>query len=230
LESVQGGTVFLDEVGTLDVDLQAKLLRVLQERKLRRLGGQETIDIDIRLISATNDDLEQAIAEGRFRRDLYYRLQVFTIALPPLRDRSGDVPLLAEHFLGELNQQGDKTVAGISMEALSLMDLYPWPGNIRELQNTVEYAFRLTDSGRITPASLPLTITGPAPHNDGPGDGGGATLEDARDRFERTYLADILSRCAGNVSRAALAAGTHRTTMQRMMRKHGIRSDRYRSD
>ena len=150
--------------------------------------------------------------------------------LPPLRERSGDVPLLAEHFLGKLNQQGDKTVTGISREALSLMELYSWPGNIRELQNTVEYAFSLTDSGRITPASLPPSVTGHTRYSADPGDGSGATLQDARDRFERAYLADILSRCGGNVSRAALEAGTHRTTLQRLLRKHGMRSGHYRPD
>ena len=228
LESAQGGTVFLDEIAALDIDLQAKLLRVLQERKLRRLGGQEVIDIDFRLISATNEDLEKAVGDGRFRRDLYYRIDVVTITLPPLRERAGDVTLLADHFARVLGQRLTKEVAGISKEAFELMERYPWPGNVRELQNAIEYAYNLTDSGTIDADALPArireatTLAADGVTNDG-------TMTEARGRFERRFLADVLRRCSGNVSHAAIEAGLHRTTFQRLMRKHGVQSSDYRS-
>lgn len=162
LEAAQGGTVFLDEIATLSVDLQVKLLRVIQERQLRRVGGTEILDIDIRLLSPTNEDLDKAMAEGRFRQDLFYRLNVLTITLPALRERDGDVPLIADHFVKELNQTASRTVDDISPEAMQALMWYEWPGNVRELQNVIEGAFSLTESGPITMASLPSAIAAQA--------------------------------------------------------------------
>ena len=143
-EAAQGGTVFLDEIAILSVDFQGKLLRVIQERQLRRVGGTEILDIDMRLLSATNEDLDKAMVEGRFRQDLFYRLNVLTITLPALRERDGHVPLLAEHFVKELNQRASRKVDGIFPEAMQVLRRYEWPGNVRELQNAIEGAFSLT--------------------------------------------------------------------------------------
>ena len=224
LETAQRGTVFLDEIATLSVDLQVKLLRALQERTLRRLGGQEIIKVDIRLLSATNESLEQAIEDGRFRQDLYYRLNVLTIILPPLRDRSGDILLLADHFIKELNESNRKQVSGLSTEAGQLLEQYSWPGNVRQLRNVVESAFNLTDGGQLQPLALPADIadqTAPKAADE-------ASLADARGNFERHYVEAALSDNHGNVSSAARQAGVHRSSFQRLMKKHGIRSATYR--
>ena len=229
LEAVQGGTVFLDEIATLSVELQVKLLRVIQERQLRRVGGTETLDIDMRLLSATNEDLDKAMAEGRFRQDLYYRLNVLTISLPPLRERAGDVPLLADHFVKELNEAATRKVDGIAPEAMKALVQYDWPGNVREIHNAIEGAFFLTDSGSITLASLPAAIaTQAAVANTAGGDDGDTTLAAAKARFERDYLSGLLTATQGNVSRAAAQAGLHRTSFQRLLRKHDIQSEEYR--
>ncbi len=229
LEAAQGGTVFLDEIATLSVDLQVKLLRVIQERQLRRVGGTETLDIDMRLLSATNEDLDKAMAEGRFRQDLYYRLNVLTISLPALRDRDGDVPLLADHFVKELNEAATRKVDGIAPEAMKALTQYDWPGNVRELHNAIEGAFSLTDSGPITLASLPAAIATQAVANAAGSDEGDTTLAAAKARFERDYLSGLLTATQGNVSRAAVQAGLHRTSFQRLLRKHDIQSEEYRT-
>lgn len=228
LEAAQGGTVFLDEITTLSVDLQVKLLRVIQERQLRRVGGTETLDIDMRLLSATNEDLDKAMAEGRFRQDLYYRLNVLTISLPALRVRDGDVPLLADYIVKELNEAATRQVDGIAPEAMQALVQYDWPGNVRELHNAIEGALSLTDSGLITLASLPAAITTQATANAASGDDGDATLAAAKARFERDYLCGLLTATQGNVSRAAVQAGLHRTSFQRLLRKHDIQSEEYR--
>ena len=224
-EVAKGGTVFLDEIPTLGVDLQVKLLRVLQERVLRRVGGTESIDVDIRLISATNERLEDAIAAGRFRQDLYYRLNVVSVSLPPLRERREDIPLLADYFVQQFNERGHKTIDGISTEALNMLESYDWPGNVRELQNAIEGAFSLTDSGQLTSAALPAPLTAgevadASPHL--------SSFADAKRDFERLFVLETLERCKGNVSNAAAEAGLHRSSFQRLMRRHGIRSDSHR--
>ena len=179
-EAAQGGTVFLDEIAILSVDFQGKLLRVIQERQLRRVGGTEILDIDMRLLSATNEDLDKAMVEGRFRQDLFYRLNVLTITLAALRERDGHVPLLAEHFVKELNQRASRKVDGIFPEAMQVLRRYEWPGNVRELQNAIEGAFSLTESGPITLASLPFAIaaqaeSGTTLNDDGDTTPGGCT-------------------------------------------------------
>lgn len=156
-ESAQGGTVFLDEIGNLTPQIQVKLLRVLQEREIERLGGKKPIKVDIRLIGATNIDLEKAIKLGRFREDLYYRLNVFPIHLPPLREREDEVPLLAKHFLARFNQELKKNVKNLSPEAMELLSNYTWPGNVRELSNTIESSVLMAND-TIHPHHLPKKI------------------------------------------------------------------------
>ena len=228
LEAIQGGTVFLDEITTLSVDLQVKLLRVIQERQLRRVGGTETLDIDMRLLSATNEDLDKAMAEGRFRQDLYYRLNVLTISLPALRLRDGDVST-SGRLLRQRVERGGNTEGGWHRSrGHASIGAYDWPGNVRELHNAIEGALSLTDSGLITLASLPAAITTQATANAASGDDGDATLAAAKARFERDYLCGLLTATQGNVSRAAVQAGLHRTSFQRLLRKHDIQSEEYR--
>ncbi|MDA0748523.1 MAG: sigma 54-interacting transcriptional regulator, partial [bacterium] len=224
LETAQGGTVFLDEISSLSPALQVKLLRVLQERELRRVGGQELISINIRVISATNDRLEKLVEEGRFRSDLYYRLNVITITLPPLRERPEDIPLLAEHFLAALNRENKGDVAHVSAEAMDLLQRYSWPGNVREMQNVIERGYWLTDSKVIIPADLPTRLreATQAPI----GLDANLTFADAKkgvlELFERDYLSRMLGECDGNVSKAARRAGMHRSSFQRLLKRYGI--------
>ncbi|HEX7551204.1 MAG TPA: sigma-54 dependent transcriptional regulator, partial [Candidatus Methylomirabilis sp.] len=159
-ELADGGTLFLDEIGELTPAMQAKLLRVLQEGEFERLGGTHTIKVDVRLVAATNADLATLVHEKRFREDLFYRLNVITIPLPPLRERQEDIPLLAHHFLRCFAAKNAKVIAGFTEEALDVLQTYAWPGNVRELENVVERAVVLTRSPLITPADLPETLTG----------------------------------------------------------------------
>ena len=172
LEVAEKGTVFLDEIGEMSAVMQVKLLRVLQERRFRRVGGLEELTADIRVIAATNQDLSKAVAEGRFREDLFYRINVIPIALPPLRDRREDIPLLAEHFLAKYGEQMEKPITGVSREAMDLLLHHDWPGNIRELENALERAVALEATPTILPDSLPATIRGESPRSRGrPGRG-----------------------------------------------------------
>lgn len=240
LESAQGGTVFLDEVANMTLDLQVKLLRALQERRVRRLGGQEEIDVDFRLISAANESLEDAMRAGRFRQDLFYRLNVVTLALPPLRQREGDISLLAEHFIARLNEDGPRVVDGLSKAALDVLEQYRWPGNVRELQNAVESAHSLCPGPRIEAADLParilpdgtdtrrtaerriVSVDSESPEFES------ADFESARRQFEAGYLEALMQRYVGNVSQAAQASGMHRSTLQRLLRRNQLRSDSFR--
>ena len=231
LESAQGGTVFLDEISTLSLELQVKLLRVLQERQIRRVGGSAYMDLDIRVISATNENLEEAVSDGRFRKDLYYRLNVITVSLPPLRDRIPDIPLLVQHFLKLLNSAHDRQVSGVSREAIEILQAHDWPGNVRELQNVVERAFFLSEEDVIRPADFPAAML----HADGLQPSVDTRLPYLQSKqaylgpFEKEYLTELLREHRGNVSRASGRAGMHRSTFQRLMRKHGILSQDYRS-
>ena len=231
LEAASKGTVFLDEISSLGMDLQAKLLRVLQERQVRRVGGRELIDVDIRVVSATNEAMSEAIAGDRFRRDLYYRLNVITLRVPPLRERSEDVPLLAEKFLLSLEEKHPRGVKGFSSDAMDLMQAYAWPGNVRELQNVVERAYLLTDSDYVIALDLPAQIREVSA--SGLGVDLNVSYSDAKETFlqpfERHYLIEILKQNAGNVTAASQQAGLHRSSFQRLMRRHEIESDDFRS-
>ena len=225
LEAAHGGTVFLDEISNLGIDMQAKLLRALQERCVRRLGSQETIDIDFRVICAGNESLETAMAQQRFRQDLFFRLNVVTISLPPLREREGDVELLTDVFLQRLNDHGVRQVDGFTDRARLALSDYAWPGNIRELHNAVESAHSLCQGDAIDLADLPSRIRQDRVAT--PIDPT-VSLEEARDRLERDYLSRLLEGLGGNVSRAAEAAGIHRSTFQRLLQKHPIQASTFR--
>jgi DNA-binding NtrC family response regulator len=209
-ELAHGGTIFLDEIGDISPALQAKLLRVLQERAFERVGGTETITVDVRIIAATNQDLKKRVAEGKFREDLFYRLNVISITLPPLRERRADVRPLAEHFLREL-----KAGARFSAEAAEALERYDWPGNVRELRNAVERAVALGDGGEITPGDLPpeLLLSASLPPDSFHGQ-----VED----YRRRLIRETLARCGGNQTRAAEALKLQRTYLARLIRQLGL--------
>jgi len=232
VEAAHGGTLFLDEIAELPLGLQVKLLRTLQERQIRRVGGTGLIDVDVRLVSATNRDLREAIAKGHFREELYYRVNVVAIELPPLRERAGDVRLLAYAFL---KRYGKERVRGIDDDTLSALDGYPWPGNVRELQNVMERACALADGEVITKRDLPRQILHAEPPTPLPADrplsalptGTDLPLTAAKEQWmavlEATYLREVLARHRGNISAAAKAAGIDRKTFHRLINKHNLR-------
>ncbi|MFQ5631764.1 MAG: sigma-54-dependent transcriptional regulator, partial [bacterium] len=220
-EEAHGGTFFLDEIGELSPELQAKLLRVLQERQFRHLGGKELIDVDIRVVAATNRIPIKAVEDGILREDLYYRLNVIPIHLPPLRERREDIPLLVQHFLKQFCEKNNKAIMSISDEALNRLMHYRWPGNIRELQNVVERMVSLTYGKSIAVDDLPEHF-----HYDFNGkiatkiDASRLTLREARmkwmEKFEKKYLLDLLKQSGGNVSLVARKADVNRMTIYRM--------------
>ena len=238
METAGSGTLFLDEIAELPVTLQVKLLRALQERQIRRVGGTSQIAVDVRVVSATNRDLREAVAKGQFREELYYRVNVIEIRLPPLRERAGDVRLLAHAFL---KRYGGARVRGWDDAAMAAVEAYAWPGNVRELQNVVERACALAEGDTITPRDLPDHVlaggrprTAPGTASEGPvveSQLAGTTdlaLKDAKDRWlavlEASYLKQLLQRHAGNISAAAKAAGIDRKTFHRLVNKHHIRN------
>jgi DNA-binding NtrC family response regulator len=217
-EQASGSTLFLDEVGDLRRDLQVKLLRTLQEREITRVGGTERIHVDVRIVAATNQNLEEAVSDGSFREDLYYRLNVIPILLPPLRDRTTDIPLLVEHFLGK---HGHGRARSVSQEALKILMSYDWPGNVRQLESVIERATLLSDGETILPADLPAAVVAgisasrpsALPGLEIPE--GGVDLEE----LERTLIRKALAKTEGNVSRAARLLGLSRRTLQYRLEK-----------
>jgi two-component system, NtrC family, response regulator PilR len=219
MEVAEGGTIFLDEIGEMTPPMQVKLLRVLQDRRFRRLGGTQEVQADVRIVSATNQDLPKAVEEGRFREDLFYRLNVLSIPLPPLRERAEDIPLLAERFLSEFATQMGKPVRTLSAEALRLLQAHTWRGNVRELQNAIERAVALEQTETILPESLPEEIrragkgvAGPAGPpaavvGDLPDLGEGFDLEARGEEFYRHYIALALERAGGVQVKAAEMLG-----------------------
>ena len=224
IEIADRGTVFLDEIGEMTPMMQVKLLRVLQERKFRRVGGLDEIEADIRIIAATNQDLSKAVAENRFREDLFYRVNVINVHLPPLRERREDVPLLADHFLRRYAQQMGKPVTGISGEAMALLEAYRWPGNIRELENVVERAVALERTPVVLPDSLPPVVRGGAPKTEAAIDlpESGFQLEAHVESIERAYLAEALRRAGGVQSRAAEILGMTFRSFRYYAKKYDI--------
>jgi len=228
LEIAERGTVFLDEIGEMSAVMQVKLLRVLQERRFRRVGGLEELQADIRVIAATNQDLAKAVQDGRFREDLFYRINVIPIALPPLRERREDIPLIAEHFLAKYREQMDKQIAGISREALELLMQHEWPGNIRELENIIERAVALETTKTILPDSLPRSVRG-----DGPRAGvtaapdalpeSGFDLEAHVKEIERGYIAEALRRAGGVQVKAAELLGMSFRSFRYYVKKYNLR-------
>jgi transcriptional regulator with GAF, ATPase, and Fis domain len=214
-ELAHGGTLFLDEIGELPLDAQPKLLRVLQEQRFMRVGGTEELAVDVRVIAATNRDLAAAVKAGTFRADLFYRLSVFPIRLPPLRERREDVPALVEVMARRFGAR-----AGIEPDALAYLQAYDWPGNVRELQNVIERAAILARGRAIAVADLPELRAG-AVEPGATGDAAGS-LKERVDAFERAQLADAMARAGGNQSEAARLLHTSRATLQYKLKQHKL--------
>lgn len=219
LQYAHQGTLFLDEIGELPFNLQVKLLRFLQEGVIQRVGGREDIIVDTRTVCATNVDIVKAIAEGRFREDLYYRISVITIDLPPLRERGDDILLLANYFLRKFNDEYKKKVRRFSAAAVNYLKTYEWPGNVRELQNRVQRAIIMSDAAVIEPVDLggvaeaaAVTETGSAP----------VTLREGRDKIERELIALAIDRHNGNIVKAAEELGVSRPTLYDLLKKHNL--------
>ncbi len=218
------GVIFLDEIGDLSPDLQQKLLRVLQEREFVRLGGHETLSIRARFIAATHDDLDKRVQEGRFREDLFFRVNVVTIRLPPLRERREDIPLLADHFIRKHANRMGRNPPQLPPETIAHLCTYRWPGNVRELENTIARAMVMTQSDRLLPTDIPIPHNAdlvdrdvPVPHHN---------LKRARrmliEAFEKKFVEERLAETHGNVTHAAERAGINRQSFQRLMQKYGI--------
>ena len=225
-ELADGGTIFLDEIGEISAATQAKLLRVLQEGTFERVGGTQTIRVDVRVITATNRNLEKMIEEGRFRLDLYYRINVFPIYVPPLRDRRSDILELADHFLEKYAQQNGKNVVRISTPAIDMLMAYHWPGNVRELENTIERAVLLSQDGVIHGFHLPPTLqtgeaSGTAPRG---------TLEEAVEAVEREMIAEALKEHRGIMAKAGRKLGLTERIMGLRVKRYGIDPERFKAD
>jgi len=224
LEAADGGTLFLDEVGNLPMNVQKTLLRFLQEREFMRIGDTKPTRVDVRLVSATNSDLKEAVAAGSFREDLYYRFNVVNLHLPPLRERREDIRLLVAHFIRDLNQRFGTSIRGIDGDALEVLTHYPWPGNIRQLQNVIEAAMTIEGGEELTLATFGQLIDLPA--GSGANASDEANYADALARFEVAYLRDLLQKFDGNVEEAARAAGMNMATIYRKLKKYQLkRSD-----
>jgi two-component system response regulator GlrR len=215
------GTMFLDEIGDMSLPIQAKLLRVLQERQFYPVGGEQPVEVDVRVIVATNKDLDEQVRQGLFREDLYYRIHVIPLLLPPLRERKEDIPILVDTFLKEFCTQMKKVIKGLSPSALQRLMLHDWPGNIRELKNTIEYAVAMTQQEVIT-EDLIL----PAKGEEEPF----KPLKEARELFEKNYLIRLLKLTQGNVSNAATMADRYRADMYTLLKKHKINPADYKRE
>lgn len=223
-EMAEGGTLFLDEIGDLSPAMQVKLLRVLQEREFERVGGMETIKVNVRLIAATNVDLERAVQDGRFRSDLYYRLNVFSIYLPPLRERKTDILLLAEHFLEKYAKQNSKQIKRISTSAIDMLMSYHWPGNVRELENVIERATLVCEGRVIHGYHLPPTLQ----TAEGSDTVNKMSLDQAVANFEKELIRDALKTARGNRARAARLLDTTERILGYKVGKYGIDPRRYK--
>ena len=229
LETATTGTLFLDEITEVNIDLQAKLLRVLQERQFRRVGGRKLLDVDMRVISATNRNPKQAISDGKLREDLYYRLNVIPIELPPLRQRQIDIPLLFYHFMESTKASGTARVNDISKEAMDILQNYQWPGNIRELKNLVQRLVTLAEGNTITTADLPPYIIKELNTNTSTAWVTILPYKEAKEKwletFDRRYLKQILSKYHGNISKAAKFSGINRRTIYRLLDRYEIETE-----
>ncbi len=218
------GTIFLDEISTASAAMQVKLLRVLQDFEFEQVGGGKTFKVDTRVILATNEDLAAAVADGRFRQDLYYRINVINIELPPLRERISDIPALAEHFLARVCEDTGRPVQGFDDQAISAMQRYRWPGNVRELQNVVERAVLLGKGDRVRVADLPATLASAAPMEATPSTG--RTLKEALEGPERRIILEVLEANQWNRNATADQLGINRTTLYKKMKRLGLEERR----
>jgi DNA-binding NtrC family response regulator len=231
-EIAKGGTIFLDEVGTISQSVQIKLLQVLHEHTFSRVGGEHTIDADVRIVAATNDDLLDLNRQGRFRKDLYYRLNVFPIGVPLLRERREDIPILAEEFVKRLNQLYGKKIHGIDQQVMEAFQAYTWPGNIRELENVIERAYILETSKGLTPERFPTELLAFPSVVASQKANGFPTLKEARRRsiemVERQYLREILVAHRGRIGYAAQAAGITTRQLYNLMTKYRLRKNDFK--
>ncbi len=231
-EDAHGGTIFLDEVGELPLPVQVKLNRVLQEKEIRRVGDNTPVKVDVRIIAATYRDLKAEVLERRFREDLFYRLNVFPIRLPPLRERREDIPLLAAHFLEKHARVLHRELSGLAPEALRTLTGYLWPGNVRELENTVERAVAIAGGREVEVGDLPVEVKG-AQEGPLPADvlakmAYRDAIDTARDRVSRDYLVTLMREFGGNVTHAAQRAGVERESLHRLLKRYGLRSDDFK--
>ncbi|MBL8038848.1 MAG: sigma-54-dependent Fis family transcriptional regulator [Nitrospira sp.] len=213
-QMAHGGTLFLDEIGEMPLSMQVKLLRAVQEREIREVGSETSVKVDVRIIAATNRDLGEAVKNGTFRNDLYYRISVVPLFIPPLRERRDDIPLLAQHFLTQSMKRSSKDIKGFTPAALHRLMINPWPGNVRELENAVEKAVVMSQQEMLTPDLFP-SVSAAAESPLKP-------LTEAKEEFERTYLKNVLHLTGGNISRAAQFAGRYRADFYKMLRKYGL--------
>lgn len=225
--AANGGTLFLDEIATASPSLQVKLLRVLQDREFEPVGGNKTHKVDVRLVLATNEDLEEKVRLGEFRQDLYYRINVITITQPPLRERLGDIPLLVEHYLGDFNAQSGKRIHGIDDSAMQLLQRYDWPGNVRELVNVIERATVLAKSDIITAEDLPEQFRRESDVKKFEGRLSGGNLKNALANPERQIILDALEQNGWNRQDTARALGINRTTLYKKMKKYDISYEKH---
>jgi two-component system nitrogen regulation response regulator NtrX len=230
-EQADGGTLFLDEIADMSMKTQAKVLRALEEQRFQRVGGADLVEVDVRVLAATNRDLEAEIRLERFREDLFFRLAVIPIHVPSLRERSADVPHLAQHFLDHFARELGRGPKRLEPEAVAMLQAYPWPGNVRELRNVMERMMIMVDGAAIGPENLPPGLRRP---RDRPASSGGAggvgfdygSLKEARDAFEREFIRRKLTEHEGNVSRTAEALGIERSHLYRKLRGYGISVER----
>ncbi len=226
IEQAEGGTLLLDEVGDMALETQAKLLRVLQENEFFRVGGTKAQKFDVRIISATNKDLQAEIKNGHFRQDLYFRLNVIPVTVPPLRERKKDIPLLLDHFLKKYSLKNGKKIKTITSDAVSLLINYHWPGNVRELENTVERLAIMTKGDNICAGDVQLVFGGSKQDTPPTGDFGAVDAVSLRDRlalYEKNVLEKVFVKCQGNVSQMALELQTDRANLHKKLKKYGIK-------
>ena len=226
-EQADGSTLFLDEIGDMSLKTQAKILRILQEQQFERVGGNKTLRVNVRVVAATNKNLREEIREGRFREDLYYRLNVFPLEVPPLRERVRDIPAILDEFSARMSRESSFKPCRFSREAVAVLQRYAWPGNVRELKNFVERMFILASGKEITPEMLPREFQDPAAMSSGNPDMAGLDhvpddFKAARAEFESWFLKSRLEECDGNVSRLAESIGLERSYLYRKLKGFGI--------
>lgn len=215
-----GGTLFLDEIGDMPLSLQSKILRVLQDRQVCPLGCKKPVEVDVRIIVATNKDLQKEVENRNFRQDLFYRIHVIPVSLPPLREKKEDIPFLVEHFIEKFSQKMTKKVKGITSQAMQKLMLHNWPGNVRELENTIEFAMAMTQTNIISD-DLVLQTSIPAQDKLKP-------FKEAKSEFEKEYLANILQLTQGNVSKASDLAGKYRADFYQLLKKYDLKPEEYK--
>jgi DNA-binding NtrC family response regulator len=231
-EIAHGGTIFLDEIGTTPLSVQVELLQIIQEKTFNRVGGEFPIEVDVRIIAASNENLRDLCDRGLFRADLYYRLNVFPIDLPPLSERIEDIPLFTDHFLGKLNRKYGKEITAVEPQVLEVLEAYSWPGNLREMENVIERAYILETETRLTMKGFPLDLVSSAMSLIPERVEAFLPLREARqrcvDNFELVYLTELLRSNEGSIGRSALSAGITTRQLQKLMKKHALKKESFK--